>query len=322
MGEPALLDDLFAGALSSKGACCDSPITAMVEMWETLEAPHTKESIEEEIGQIEPTPYVRKIFGEPSPSLSQIQEELSREADQEVHTRLFWKTWKLKDEYVRARIRERYEKAVAALEERRANFEAVEDAAARKHDAEERKRCEDQRARLKDALAGDEAYLKKELRRRMGRRVVPLQYKLRMDLSNEDELRVRVLLPCVDEFPHTVVETTRSGKTKLKALSQRALREGYAEYLFALTAYVGRELFDLSPKVERVSISDYRALVDDFEHVECVFSVLFDRDGFVEAFAGDRPDPEEFCLGFEHRAAMTKTKVIKPVEPLEWGECA
>lgn len=320
MAEPALLKDLFSGSLSSKGASCDSPVTAMTEIWETLAAPRTKESIEEELRQIEPTPYVRKHFEEPLPSLAQIQEELSREADQEVQTRLFWKTWKLKDEYVKARIRGRYDSAVAALEERRAVFEAAEDAAAKKLEAEELRRCEDQRARLSEALAGDETYLKKEMRRRMGGRAVPLHCKLRMDSLNESELCVRVLLPGVDEFPHTVSETTRSGKTKIKALSQRAIREGYAEYLFGLTVYVGRELFDLSPKVGRVAISDYRALPDDFERVECVFSVVFDRAGFVEALAGDRSDPEEFCLGFEHRAAMTKTKVIKPVEPLEFRE--
>ena len=317
MAEPALLKELFSGSLSSKGVHCDSPVASMVEIWEALATPRTKESIEEEIRQIEPTPYVRKSFEEPLPCLVQIQEELSREADQEVHTLLFWKTWKLKDEYVKARIRERYESAVTALEERRAVFEAAEDAEAKKHEDEELRRCEDQRARLSEALAGDEAYLKKEMRRRMGRRAVPLRYKLRMDSLNESALRVRVLLPGVDEFPHTVSETTRSGKTKIKALSQRALREGYAEYLFGLTAYLGRELFNLSPKIDRVTVSDYRALADDFERVECVFSVVFDRDGFVEALAGDRSDPEEFCLGFEHRAAMTKTKVIKPVEPLE-----
>ena len=43
---------------------------------------------------------------------------------------------------------------------------------------------------------------------------------------------------------------------------------------------------------------------------------LLHLGGFAAAF-DDIMDPEAFCLSFEHRCRMTKTKVIKVVEPLE-----
>lgn len=317
MARSSRREDAFANSFACEGRCCDAPVEEMVSLWKNAPAPRDAEKIRCEIELIKPDVYARKCFLVPPPSATEVQEALSREADREVRTPLFWKVWQLKDAYVRDRIRTRYEEAFEKWNQQKSDFEAREDKAQQKHDAEALKECEHQRDELGKALAGDEEYVSRALGSWVEGSNAPLAFKLKCESCSNGEIVARVLLSSPDQLPSTTTETLKSGKIKEKSKTQRAIREEYACYLFALTAYVGQGLFNLSPSISRVVISDYRS-AGVFGGEECVFSVAFDRAGFVDRIQEDL-DAETFCLSFDNHCAMTKTKVIKAVEPLERG---
>ena len=300
---------------SFPGTHADDPAGAMLRLWRCVQPFRTAESLETEMNSLRPQLYERRVFEVPRPTLSAVQEELSREADEKVRPRAFWKTWQMRDEYVRNRVKERYAEFIAAWERERDAFDAREARIAEERDAAAEEKCERRRERIRKVLAGDASAVRDGVEGLSSRCPIPLPFILRCAYY-EDKARMvaEIELPAPDELPQTVVEVTKSGRSRVRPKTQRALREEYARYLFAFFAYLAHGMFDLSPAIVCVAVSGYRTNEDAVR--ECVLSVLFDRKGFAAAF-DDIMDPEAFCLSFEHRCRMTKTKVIKVVEPLE-----
>lgn len=300
---------------SFPGTHTDDPVGVMLRLWRGVRPFRTAESLEAEMDSLRPQFYERGVFEAPRPTLSEVQEVLSREADEKVRPRAFWKTWQMRDEYVRNRVKERYAELVAAWERERDAFDAREGRIAEERDAAAEEKCERRRERIREVLAGDAHAVREGVERLSSECPTPLPFILRC-VYYEDEGRMvaEVELPAPDELPQTTVELTKSGKRRVRPKTQRALREEYARYLFALLAYLAHGMFDLSPAIVCVAVSGYRTNEDAVR--ECVLSILFDREGFTAAL-DDIMDPEAFCLSFEHRCRMTKTKVIKVVEPLE-----
>lgn len=306
----------FTDAQVCEGAHADCPLSAMLSLWEGVAVPRPAEDIEKERASLAPSRYARKRFELARPNLAELQERLSREADEEVHTFKFWEAWSLKDQYVRSHIKERYGEALASWERSRESFEKQEDAAEKAYNEAQMRECDARRARFDEILTGDDDYLTRSISELASESVVPLPFALSVQRASAGSLDARVLLPGIDELPLSVTEVGRGGRPKVKAKTQRALREEYACYLFALTAFLACRLFNLSPAFRQVVVSDYRLLDHDGDVGECVFSASFDREGFLSALDDDRSDPEALCLSFEHRCDMTKTKVIKPVESI------
>lgn len=301
--------------LSFSGSHAADPEGAMLRLWRGIQPLRTTESLEEEMGSLRPQLYERRTFEAPRPTLGEAQEELSREADERVRPLAFWKTWQLRDEYVRSRVRGRYAELVAAWARERDAFDAREARIAEERDAAAVEKCERRREQIRRVLAGDADAVMEGVEKLSSGCPIPLSFTLRCThCEDEGRMVAEVELPAPDELPQTAVEVTKSGKCRVRPKTQRALREEYARYLFALLAYLVHGLFDLSPAIGCVVMSGYRTEGDAGR--ECVVSVLFDREGFSAAL-DDAEDPEAFCLGFDHRCQMTKTKVIKAVEPLE-----
>lgn len=287
----------------------------MLRLWKGALPLRTAESLEAEMDSLRPQRYERQVFEAPRPTLSEAQEALSREADERVRPRAFWRTWQLRDEYVRSRIRGHYEELVASWERERDAFDAREERIAEERDAAAAEKCERRREQIRKVLAGDANAVGEGVERLPSGCPIPLPFTMRCAYcEGEGRMVAEVDLPDPGELPQSTVEVTKSGKSRVRPKTQRALREEYARYLFALLAYLAHGMFDLSPAIGSVVISGYRPGGD--AGGECVLSVRLDRERFSAAL-DDVVDSEAFCLGFDHRCQMTKTKVIKAVEPLE-----
>lgn len=315
MADSSQVDARSLRRLSFPGSHAADPEGTMFRLWRDVRPLRTAESLEAEMGSLTPRLYEQKTFEAPYPALDEVREALSREADEKVRPLAFWRAWQLRDEYVKGHVRERYAKLVASWEREREAFDAREARIAEERDAAAVKNCERRRGHIRKVLEGDAGAIGEGAERLSSECAIPLPFTLRYAYEEgAGRMAAEVDLPSPGGLPQTTVEVMKSGRSRPRPKTQRAVREEYARYVFALIAYLAHGLFDLSPAIGHVVISGYRT--GEGDGGECVLSVLFDREGFVAAL-DDVTDPEAFCLSFEHRCQTTKTKVIKPVEPLE-----
>lgn len=294
-----------------------NPLLVMEELWRSVALPASAEDVAKALHSARPQRYEPKTFDQPAPQLEELEERLSREADEQVRPFAFWKAYQMRDEYVKDHIVEAYRQVFA-------DWVALRDAFL--HDEAERERVENeaydeafrdlQRA-LQARMNGEAEYVRSEARRMVSGLNVPLASSLACSVQYEDgRLLVDVLLPDVHEFPQEEQVRLKSGVVKTKPLSQKRQRENYASYLFCLIAYLAARLFDISPALEELVLSGHamREAKSGERVDEYLLSVIVEREQLCEAVA-ERVDAETFCFSCENRCKATKTKVFKAIVP-------
>lgn len=189
-------------------------------------------------------------FTEPEPSLEAIALELGQEARQAVNPLAFWKTTKLREEYVAERARDRIEAARAAWSGRRDAWNATQE----KKTAAMVAAREQAVSQLQAAMNGDAAYVQEGVARRLRDLDLSLMTAIEVGFS-APSLRVSFELAGENGVPTCRAVTLKSGWLRIKALSdseRQKLAAGIAQGLAELAAAVG---LDVSPAVETVHVT-------------------------------------------------------------------
>ncbi|WP_455137958.1 DUF4236 domain-containing protein [Thermophilibacter sp.] len=295
------------------------PSSRMAEIWKSAPMLCTTSTLNDDLQQLVPLRYDRKVFNVPKPQIDELVEEISREADSEVKTLAFWKSYRLKNDYVKERIKERYSAAFDAWDKRRQSFEAEESERERKQNKAFDKQYDKQVENIKNRLEGNAIFMSSESRRIISNLDVPLSDHLTCSCSvlrASNELFLDVSLPPIEDLPAEELVTLKSGKTKVKAKTQKRLREDYACYVFSLLSYLSSKLLNMSPTLHQVTSSAHtlRKNKAGDEVDEYIYSGIFPR-ATVDSALKNRLDAEELCLSLENRCNMTKTKIFKSITP-------
>ena len=187
-------------------------------------------------------------FPEPEPSLDAIAAELGEEARKAVNPLAFWKTARLRQEYVASRARDRIAAARRAWGERRDAWVAAQDERAAALEAAR----EEAVSQLQAAMDGDPAYVRESVVRRLDELGLPLEVSVEVGFS-APELRVSLDLSGEGGIPHLQCATLKSGWLRVRPYGARKeLGTGAARDLARVVAAVG---FDVSPAVGRVRVT-------------------------------------------------------------------
>lgn len=274
-----------------------------------------QEALDElELECYEPTPFV-----EPMPVESDVEQELMEEAEHEVKTYAFWRAQSLKDQYVQERLKDRYDQRLEEWRTCKQVFDEHESEEAARKNAQYQKEYEQDLEVLTNALEGVSEYVEDAAEEWLGQCDLPVALSASFEYRpNEGDFLLDLDLPEIEDLPQETAEQLKSGNLKVKQKTQTALRAEYAQCVFGAAIYVASNIFNISPQIKRVLVSGYTQrrdkigeLVDDY-----IYSIWFTREGFYGADY-EVMDPEAFCMNFENRCNVTKTKIFKTIVPYE-----
>lgn len=207
-------------------------------------------------------------------------------------------------------------------------FDAEQDAAQARAEAEHAQAAAAQRSILDQALAGDAATVERLVELWLANLELPFEASASFEIGAAPghgttpgaatSIMVDLDLPEIEDIPDEEATVLATGMLKVKNRTQTSARACYASCVFGLGMLVAANLFNLAPTVERILVSAYTQrrdrrgeVVDDY-----IYSVRFSRPEFEGADL-TAVDPEEFVMRFENRCLLSKTKVFKTIEPYE-----
>ena len=273
---------------------------------------------EAQLQRLQPQHYEPQQYAIPAPTPTDIQIQLSEEADQNVKGAP-WKKRKLKEQYFNEHYQDRLNAAMAKWQAEKAAHDSAEATKAMQLNAEFQEEYEQLKLSYEKALLGDADYIEAAAEQWISSVELPVDIATQFEYRLEEHcLMVDLDLPEIEDLPTETAVQMANGNLKIKDKTQKALRLEYAECVFGLAVFVSSSLFNASPEIGTVVVSGYTQrrnkagdMVDDY-----IFSIRFTREEFyyVDFKA---IDPEAFCLGFENRCNVSSTKVFKAIEPYE-----
>ena len=237
----------------------------------------TEEDYRKEIEQIEPNLYVRKVFDEQHPSKDKIQEELEQEAEREISSWMFWTVKKKRLEYVNSRLNQFYQEQLDLYNQRLAQHEEHEDKAEEEYNTQSKKRCEELKSLLTSLVEGENTYLEKELHRVPERMSLTFPYHIEPKL-NGNTIDISLLLPQPKDLPNLEGVRLASGNYKIKEIPDKNKKIDYSNWVWGISLYVAAYYFNISPKIEQVSIEGH-VKTEDSNNIS-LYNIVFERDKY------------------------------------------
>ena len=234
----------------------------------------TEEFFRDEIERIMPIQYVRKIFNEQPPSKDKIQEDLEQEAEKEVSSWMFWTLKKKRREYVEARIDTLYQKRLDEYNQRLTQHEDSEAKTELEFNQQSQKRCEERKQQLYALMKGDDIeLLEKELS--LVPKVMSLSFPYHVEARLDGTaINVDLSLPKPEDLPHLEGVRLASGNYKIKEIPDKKQKTDYTEWVWSLAVYMASYYFNVSPKVNIVTIKGNVSIGSD---TISVYEITFDR---------------------------------------------
>lgn len=290
----------------------------MIRVVRYAEAVPSEAQVRSELTLLKPEKYVKRAFATPQPSEAEFRAKLENEAETAVVTFAFWKAKKLRVQYVEERLSERYAAAMASWQALKDAFEDSECSRAAEMDAIYQQQYDATKEGLEQNLAGNADYIENTLDRWLEGIELPLDFSVQYEYKPDcHTLYIDLDLPEIEDIPGEVASQSANGTMKIKKKSQQKLREDYAQCVFGFAVFIASHCFGVSVAIENVLVSGYTQrrnkigdLVDDY-----VYSIKFERRLFENKRLAS-VNPVEFCTtNFENRCNMTKTCVLKAIEP-------
>ena len=235
----------------------------------------TEEDFKAEIDSIKPSQYIRKTFDEPAPSIDQIREELEAEAELEVSSWMFWSLKRKRQEYVEERLESYYEQQFEAYNQRRAQHEEAENKAEEDYYRLSQNRCKERKQQLAALIEGNNAeLLEKEILRVPDEMSLPFPYHIEATL-NGTAISLSLSLPQPKDLPHMEGVRLASGNYKIKEIPDKNQKKDYSEWVFGIAVFVASYYFNVSPKINAVSIEGHVSKEDSNKVL--LYDIVFDR---------------------------------------------
>ncbi len=261
--------------------------------------------------------YQTRSFDQAEPSKNEIMADLTAYAALHVTTKAFWRVKKLREEYVRDNLEPEYQKQHTEWEKKKQEFEKHQKEEAERQNAAYAEEYELRCAELKEAMAGSDEYVKSHLEEWLSSSTLPVEVNVDYEYDAEaGEVYIDIMLPAENIIPQQEVIRLSNGGVKEKAKSRTTIQSEYASMIFGMGICLTSGVFNISPAIKRVIASGFANRRDKNGNLieECLYSVIFERDGF-EGIEIDQQPPVEFINKFENRYNATQTWIFKAITP-------
>lgn len=190
----------------------------------------------------------------------------------------------------------------AGEESRRIEFEAQEDL---------------RLARLRRLNSGDAEEMAQELEDALQSVEFPLDTEVSFRVVDATRLFLDVHLPDIEELPETKSTLLASGRASIRKKTQKELRQQYAVITHGLAFRLASLAFYILPTCSRVTVSGYthsQPLPGAQTRDAYLFSIHVDKACYASLDISSLDPVVVFTL-FEHRRQLTKTSLLKEIEP-------
>ena len=249
----------------------------LIEIYRKSPKIKTEENFRIEIEEIKPNRYVRKAFDEQTPSKDNIQKELEQEAEREISSWMFWTLKKKRQEYVNSRLNQCYQEQLDSFNQRLAQHEAHEDKAEEDYNQQSQKRCEELRSWLSSLIKGEGSSIEKELLRVPERMSLSFPYHIESTLHG-NAIDISLMLPQPKDMPNLEGVRLASGNYKIKEIPDKNKKIDYSNWVWGISFYVAAYFFNISPKIEQVTIEGH-VETEDSNNLS-LYNIVFERDKY------------------------------------------
>ena len=289
-----------------------------VEIYKSTPALFIESDIKEELKNLTPQHYERKLFNEPAPLIEDVKKDLEIIAKQKINKIFFWKNKSLRNDYVANNLQSKFQELTEAWEQRKNNFELEQDNIEIEENERYNKEYEFVLAEIENYLEGNEDYVGSKIEILLNEITLPVEFSIDYDYDREKSvLYIDLDLPEIEDMPVEKVNTLASGKISVKNKSQKEIKYDYAQCVCGIAFYFSGLFFNISSMIKTIQISGYTQRVnkttgnigDDY-----VYSIRFDRSVF-ENLNYKEIDPIEAFNNFDYRMNFTKSFDLKTIEP-------
>lgn len=222
----------------------------------------TEEDYRSEIEEAKPNLYVRKAFDEQPPSINKTREELEQEAERKISSWMFWTVKKKRLEYINSRLNQYYQEQLDSYNKRVAQHEAYEDKVEEEFNLQSQKRCEEHKSWLESLIEGENYSLEKELLRVPEIMSLSFPYHIEPTLNGK-AVNIDLLLPQPKDLPQLEGVRLASGNYKIKEIPDKNKKSDYSEWIWSIAVYVTSYYFNISPKINSVTIKGHTKVNND-----------------------------------------------------------
>lgn len=265
--------------------------------------------------------YVKKEFNTLHPTLKECEVELSREAEREIRSLLFWKNSAKRDEYVKKNLQGRYS---SKCKDWKIAYDAFE-----KEEMTRRKEIERTNAQIREKkeqiqetiLKGDPSYVNDALADFLSSVHLAVEFSVDFQYDGEGSLYLDLDLPEIEDLPSDCANILKSGKVSIKEKTVKQKNQDYSKCVCGLALYFAGNSFNVSPEIQQVTVSGYtQRLSKKSGNIEdtYVYSIIFDRSTF-RRLNFKNIDPVQAFNNFSHVIDLTKKFELKEIVPYQIG---
>lgn len=265
--------------------------------------------------------YIQKKFNTPHPTLEECEAELSREAEQEIRSLLFWKNSAKRDEYIKKNLQGRYS---SKCKDWKIASDAFE-----KEEMGRRKEIERTNAQIrgkkeqiqKNILRGDPSYINDALTDFLSSVHLAVEFSVDFQYDNEGCLYLDLDLPEIEDLPSDYANILKSGKVSIKEKTVKQKNQDYSKCVCGLAFFFAGNSFNVSPEIQQVTISGYTQRLSKRSgnrEDTYIYSIIFDRSTF-RRLNFKNIDPVQAFENFDHVIDLTKKFELKEIVPYQIG---
>lgn len=305
--------------MNEKRESVEDELASFIDIYKNTPKILTSDEVKSELSNLKLLTYQVKEFAEKQPTKFEVKKILEVEAKKKIKTMLFWKLEKLREEYINSNVEVRMEETINQWNQRKSDFDNQEQQLELRFNQYHKDLYNSKRNEFEGYLSGNPDFVNSQIERILNSIVVPVDFSIDYDYVPQNEtLFIDLNLPEIEDLPKTKVNTLSSGKISIKEKTKKEIQLDYVTCVTGLAFYFGGVFFNVSEKINFISISGYTQRtskstgnLDD----EYVYSVLFDRDRF-KMITFVNIDPFEAMKRFDHRINVSASSEMKRIEPL------
>jgi hypothetical protein len=265
--------------------------------------------------------YVKKQFNILYPAEETVYAQLTQEAKESVHGNIF-KIRKMRKKFVESNLPNRMNAEIVKWTQQKGTFEAEEAKNEVSENGRYKAEFEANKAYINNIINGEDEAVGSAVKSWIESCELPVEINVDYEWRpNNHTMYLDVDLPEIEDLPEDVVVRLTSGNLKEKKKTQTTLKQEYVNLVFGLAIFISANIFNVSPSIHGIVISGYtqRRNMSGDVNDEYVYSIKFTRDIFENSVL-QNVDPKDFCMCFENRSNLTKTMLMKKIEPYKVGE--
>jgi len=262
-------------------------------------------------------PSALEPYDVPAPDKREISAELERRGNAEI-TSMFSKKKKVMM-FVCDNLEKEYAAAVSSWEKGKVEFEKSQLERQKAEGEDNAREYEKTKEFLTNAIQGEESFIVNYTEEWLGTIRLPLDFGVDFDyVVEKSRMLIDLDLPEIEDLPDETVIQQANGQLKTKKKTQARLQEDYAKCVFGFALFFASNIFNISPAIDSILISGYTQRRDKVGDIvnEYIYSIDFLRSE-LEGVDLSAASPMEVCMKSKNRCNVSKTFILKAIEPFD-----